>query len=95
MMRMARSACIVALAFSLEIGCDRAQSSRTGTVTSRSASSLCFEPEDAEQTPECFDVAGVALPDAVQPGACVRTVASLDDRLIRVEVLERPCRPRR
>lgn len=76
----------------LMMGCDTAESSRSGIVTSRSDVSLCFNPEDPKQTPECFDIGEVSVPDEVQPGVCIRTVASLADKLLRVEILERECR---
>lgn len=86
----------MALAASLLLmGCDTAESSRFGTVTSRSDTVLCFEPEDRDQTPECFDTTVVSIPDTAQPGACVRTVATLDNKLLRVETLDRACRPRK
>ncbi len=59
---------------------------------SRSGSSLCVDYEDPEQTPDCFDVTAVTIPEDVQPGSCVRTVASLDGRLLRIETLDRRCR---
>jgi hypothetical protein len=81
----------LALAVGL-VSCDTVNPTRTGTVTSLSASTLCLNPEDPKQPPGCFEVGNPGTVQNIQVGACVKIQSSPDEKLLRAEALDRACR---
>lgn len=72
--------------------CDTASSTLTGRVTSVSSSEICLNPENKNVEPFCLQVTDPQALAGLSEGSCVRTVSTLDDKLIRIEALGRVCR---
>jgi uncharacterized lipoprotein YajG len=94
--RMVNTAIFVMVTSLLLVGCDTAHSTQTGQVTSVSPSSVCVNPEDDEKEPYCLAVSQPEQVAGLSGQSCVRVVGTLDRKLVRLDVLDRPCRvPRR
>lgn len=74
------------------LACDTAASTLTGQVTSVSSSGICINPESKNVEPYCLEVADPLAVANLAEGSCVRSVSTLDDKLIRIEELRRICR---
>jgi hypothetical protein len=84
--RMVNTAIFVMVTSLLLVGCDTAHSTQTGQVN----------PEDDEKEPYCLAVSQPEQVAGLSGQSCVRVVGTLDRKLVRLDVLDRPCRvPRR